>query len=111
MPNVSPAILLNVSFSLSSHAAMMVMKMGVPSDNKELWMAVVNDNHLMNNNWLMATPVNAHNKKRGRCFLSNPALLGFIKKSNQNNNKLDSTRTTFKAKGAMNSGVMVFTTA
>lgn len=60
---------------------------------------------------LIPTPVSAHNKKRGRCFLLKPALLGFIKKSNQNNNKLDSTRTTFKAKGAMNSGVMVFTTA
>ena len=47
---------------------MMLMKIGVDKESKELWIGVVNETPLIKNNWLIVDPVMAQAIKRGICF-------------------------------------------
>ena len=56
MPKNKPMNLFVVSFSFKIHAAIMVMKIGVVSINKEACTVLVSDKPLINKSWFIAMP-------------------------------------------------------
>ena len=56
MPNNNPMVLFVVSFSFKIQAAIMVIKIGVVSINKEACTVLVSDKPLINKSWFMAMP-------------------------------------------------------
>jgi hypothetical protein len=109
-PSESPNNTSRSNFSLRKKNAVMVISNGVHNINNEACIEYVIDNPLINKSWLMATPVRPHNTKTGMSFLSKRCD-GFSHKCIIHRRVVvTTTRTTFKPKGLINSGVTSFTT-
>ncbi len=97
----------NTSFNIQ--IAKTEISIGVVNISKDACIVEVSVSPLTKSVWLIAMPVNAQSKKRGKSFFSIFADVLLNIHTNQNKMRLLPTRSTFNANGFTNTGDINFT--